>query len=150
MATTCRLLGPPELRHAPPPYTTTTEDDPMKSFINQGNPCLDFFFHVVPDTSPGYLIRRLELAWAHNSLTALKLICNLRGVRGTGKSDKEGFYTAVFLAASLPPQDTGWILEGPLVRKIEKNDRRKSKGKNKISRGGFGGRGRGEKRGREI
>ncbi|KAL2463630.1 hypothetical protein Fot_53286 [Forsythia ovata] len=68
----------------------------LPTFISSGNPCLDFFFHVVPDTSPGDLIRRLELAWAHNSLTALKLICNLRGVRGTGKSDKEGFYTASF------------------------------------------------------
>ncbi|CAK9160058.1 unnamed protein product [Ilex paraguariensis] len=30
----------------------------------------------------------------HNQLTTLKLICNLRGVRGIGKSDKKNFYTA--------------------------------------------------------
>ncbi|CAN1294572.1 Uncharacterized protein L728 [Linum perenne] len=62
--------------------------------LSTGNPCLDFFFHIVPDTPADQLIERLQLAWAHDSTTALKLICNLRGVRGTGKSDKEGFYAA--------------------------------------------------------
>ncbi|CAA3021155.1 Hypothetical predicted protein [Olea europaea subsp. europaea] len=194
MATTCRLLGPPELRHAPPSSTNTTEDDSISSlinpttdfdlseeeefenhpimgltennsatFISSGNPCLDFFFHVVPDTSPTDLIGRLELAWAHNSLTALKLICNLRGVRGTGKSDKEGFYTAALWLHNYHPKtlagnvkvfaDFGYfkdlleilyrILEGPLIRKIEKKEgRRKSGGKMKNFRGGYGGRGR--------
>ncbi|KAJ8647554.1 hypothetical protein MRB53_000577 [Persea americana] len=66
------------------------------TFLSTGNPCLDFFFHVVPDTPPERVTELLRLAWAHNPLTALKLICQLRGVRGTGKSDKEGFYTAVF------------------------------------------------------
>ncbi|OMO95317.1 hypothetical protein COLO4_15988 [Corchorus olitorius] len=64
------------------------------TFLSSGNPCLDFFFHVVPDTPSDQLIQRLELAWAHDALTTLKLVCNLRGVRGTGKSDKQGFYTA--------------------------------------------------------
>ncbi|KAL0344940.1 UNVERIFIED_CONTAM: hypothetical protein Sradi_4325300 [Sesamum radiatum] len=64
------------------------------TFFTTGNPCLDFFFHVVPDTPPETLIYRLELAWSHDPLKALKLVCNLRGVRGTGKSDKEGYYTA--------------------------------------------------------
>ncbi|PIA64211.1 hypothetical protein AQUCO_00201469v1 [Aquilegia coerulea] len=64
------------------------------TFLSTGNPCLDFFFHVVPDTPNHSLIQRLVLAWRHNSLTALKLICQLRGVRGTGKADKEGFYVA--------------------------------------------------------
>uniref|UniRef100_A0A453T530 Uncharacterized protein n=1 Tax=Aegilops tauschii subsp. strangulata TaxID=200361 RepID=A0A453T530_AEGTS len=45
------------------------------TYANSGDPCVDFFFHVDP-------------------LTALKLACNLRGVRGTGKSDREGFYAA--------------------------------------------------------
>ncbi|XP_074381775.1 uncharacterized protein LOC141723782 [Apium graveolens] len=78
------------------------EDSPMMgltenssaTYLSTCNPCLDFFFHVVPDTPPSQLIERLESAWAHDPLTTLKLICNLRGVRGTGKSDKEGFYTA--------------------------------------------------------
>ncbi|PRQ16506.1 hypothetical protein RchiOBHm_Chr7g0184991 [Rosa chinensis] len=66
------------------------------TFVTTGDPCLDLFFHVVPNTPASYLNQQLPLAWAHNALTTLKLICNLRGVRGTGKSDKEGFYTAAF------------------------------------------------------
>ncbi|KAL6011725.1 hypothetical protein ACLOJK_002189 [Asimina triloba] len=69
-------------------------ENPSPTFFSTGDPCLDFFFHVVPNTRPNTLIDLLRQAWAHNPLTALKLICNLRGVRGTGKSDKEGFYTA--------------------------------------------------------
>ncbi|KAL5719435.1 hypothetical protein ACHQM5_012214 [Ranunculus cassubicifolius] len=64
------------------------------TYLTSGNPCVDFFFHVVPDTPRETLTRRLELAWQHDALTTLKLIGHLRGVRGTGKSDKEGFYTA--------------------------------------------------------
>ncbi|KAK1401364.1 GPI inositol-deacylase PGAP1-like protein [Heracleum sosnowskyi] len=64
------------------------------TYLSSGNACLDFFFHVVPDTPPSQLVERLKAAWDHNPLTTLKLICNLRGVRGTGKTDKEGFYTA--------------------------------------------------------
>ncbi|KAI9168712.1 hypothetical protein LWI28_000965 [Acer negundo] len=64
------------------------------TFASTGNPCLDFFFRVVPDTPSKILKYRLRSAWAHDPLTTLKLVCNLRGVRGTGKSDKEGFYTA--------------------------------------------------------
>ncbi|PHU21722.1 hypothetical protein BC332_06829 [Capsicum chinense] len=113
------------------------------TFISSANPCLDFFFHVVPDTSPDDLIGRLELAWAHDPLTALKLICNLRGVRGTGKSDKEGFYAAAFWLHYIHPKtlannvhaiaEFGYfkdfleilyrILEGPFVRKEEKEKR---------------------------
>ncbi|CAA0843056.1 Uncharacterised conserved protein UCP015417-vWA [Striga hermonthica] len=65
------------------------------TFLSTGNPCLDFFFHVVPDTSPETLTERLKLAWEQDPLKALKLVCNLRGVRGTGKSDREGGYTAM-------------------------------------------------------
>lgn len=64
------------------------------TFLSTGNPCLDFFFHVVPDTPPQELLQRLKLSWKCDALTTLKLMCNLRGVRGTGKSEKEGFYTA--------------------------------------------------------
>ncbi|KAK1651017.1 hypothetical protein QYE76_068822 [Lolium multiflorum] len=59
-----------------------------------GNPILDFFFQVVPNTPPGRVHELLATAWAHDPLTTLKLVCNLCGVRGTGKSDKEGFYAA--------------------------------------------------------
>ncbi|KAF0923239.1 hypothetical protein E2562_003448 [Oryza meyeriana var. granulata] len=70
-----------------------TEND-SATYANSGNPCLDFFFQVVPDTPADRVRNLLAAAWAHDPLTALKLVCNLRGVRGTGKSDKEGFYAA--------------------------------------------------------
>ncbi|KAH0738955.1 hypothetical protein KY290_037660 [Solanum tuberosum] len=186
MTTKSLLVGPPALRREPPLSALTLNDpetvdipitgpsDEIKNldlsklplrgltennsatFISSGNPCLDFFFHVVPDTPPDDLIGRLELAWAHNPLTALKLICNLRGVRGTGKSDKEGFYAAAFWLHYTHPKtlacnvhafaDFGYfkdlleilyrILEGPFVRKKEKEEREKARGR------GGGGRGR--------
>ncbi|XP_010481865.1 PREDICTED: uncharacterized protein LOC104760612 [Camelina sativa] len=77
-----------------PPKGLTENFSP--TFLSSGNPCLDFFFHVVPNTSPEDLVQRLAVSWSHDPLTTLKLVCNLRGVRGTGKSDKEGFYTAAF------------------------------------------------------
>ncbi|XP_074348459.1 uncharacterized protein LOC141687172 [Apium graveolens] len=64
------------------------------TYVSTGNPCLDFFFHIVPGTPSSDIDTYLESAWPHDPLTTLKLICNLRGVKGTGKSDKEGFYTA--------------------------------------------------------
>ncbi|XVF81475.1 hypothetical protein PTKIN_Ptkin15bG0158200 [Pterospermum kingtungense] len=165
------LLGPPELRNPTPPpppppppsnsfmdlmvanfnkaNTSQPYSPPMgftenmsATFLSSGNPCLDFFFHVVPDTPPESIQERLRLAWVHNPLTTLKLICNLRGVRGTGKSDKEGFYTAAFwlhqhhpktLACNLDSfADFGYfkdlpeilyrLVEGSDVRKIQKED----------------------------
>ncbi|KAL1832428.1 hypothetical protein ACET3Z_002079 [Daucus carota] len=77
-----------------PPNTMGLTENNSATFLSSANPCLDFFFHVVPDTPPSQLVQRLEKSWSHDPLTTLKLICNLRGVRGTGKSDKEGFYTA--------------------------------------------------------
>ncbi|KAM0879355.1 hypothetical protein ACQ4PT_034296 [Festuca glaucescens] len=74
------------------------------TFANSGNPCLDFFFQVVPDTAPERVRDLLAAAWAHDALTALKLACNLRGVRGTGKSDKEGFYAAALWMHSNHPK----------------------------------------------
>uniref|UniRef100_A0A803LHK8 Uncharacterized protein n=1 Tax=Chenopodium quinoa TaxID=63459 RepID=A0A803LHK8_CHEQI len=95
------------------------------TFLSSGNPCLDLFFHVVPGTPADSLTQRLDLAWAHNPLSTLKLICNLRGVRGTGKSDKNGFYTAAFwlhknhpktLACNLPSfADFGYFKDFPEI-----------------------------------
>nr|XP_043629551.1 uncharacterized protein LOC122600841 [Erigeron canadensis] len=75
------------------PLLSFTENN-SATYISSQNPCLDFFFHVVPDTSPQDVINRVQSAWAHDPLTTLKLICNLRGVRGSGKSDKQCFYIA--------------------------------------------------------
>ncbi|KAL6144819.1 hypothetical protein ACLB2K_055509 [Fragaria x ananassa] len=128
------LLGPPQLHRSNVPTTQpepasgdafidslvadfnslnkpTTPKPPMgftennsATYLSSGNPCLDLFFHVVPDTPSSYLHQQLPLAWAHDALTTLKLICNLRGVRGTGKSDKEGFYTAALWLHSHHPK----------------------------------------------
>ncbi|CAN0901460.1 Uncharacterized protein L728 [Linum grandiflorum] len=113
------------------------------TYLSTGNPCLDFFFHIVPNTPADHLIARLHLAWAQDAITALKLICNLRGVRGTGKSDKEGFYAAALWLYNHHPKtlalnakalaEFGYfkdfveilyrILEGLDVRKRAKQDR---------------------------
>ncbi|GMI63947.1 hypothetical protein like AT5G13210 [Hibiscus trionum] len=160
------LLGPPELRHASTIAAPTGPSDPFMdamvanfnkanisppmgftenmsaTYLSTGNPCLDFFFHVVPDSPPHSIKEMLKLSWAHDPLTTLKLICNLRGVRGTGKSDKEGFYTAAFwlhehhpktLACNLDsfanfgyfkdlPEILYRMLEGPKVREIQKEE----------------------------
>ncbi|KAL2630015.1 hypothetical protein R1flu_014701 [Riccia fluitans] len=63
------------------------------TYLSSGSACLDFFFQVVPDTGVR-LIGLLDKAWREDALTALKLVMHLRGVRGTGKSDKENFYYA--------------------------------------------------------
>ncbi|KAH7856531.1 hypothetical protein Vadar_002533 [Vaccinium darrowii] len=144
------LLGPPEIRLPTTTTTTTTPNPPPMGFTENnsatylatGNPCLDFFFHVVPDTPPEQLVKRLVSAWDHDALMSLKLVCHLRGVRGTGKSDKEGFYTAAFWLHKHHPKtlacnvkaiaEFGYfkdmleilyrILEGPEIRKKEKTE----------------------------
>ncbi|CAL5054082.1 unnamed protein product [Urochloa decumbens] len=83
----------PPLAPPPPKKKTLTEND-SATFASSGDPCIDFFFHVVPDTPAESVAARLATAWAAEPLTALRLACNLRGVRGTGKSDREGFYAA--------------------------------------------------------
>ncbi|KAM0895422.1 hypothetical protein ACQ4PT_023834 [Festuca glaucescens] len=76
-----------------PPARTRTENN-SPTFSTSGDPCLDFFFHVVPGAPPESVSSLLADAWAKEPTTALRLACNLRGVGGTGKSDKEGFYAA--------------------------------------------------------
>ncbi|KAK1354966.1 hypothetical protein POM88_048222 [Heracleum sosnowskyi] len=75
-----------------PPKSRT--ENSSNAYASTGNPCLDFFFHVVPNMQESTLTNYLTHAYAHCPITAVKLVCNLRGVRGTGKSDKEGFYTS--------------------------------------------------------
>ncbi|KAM7279437.1 hypothetical protein ACFE04_006571 [Oxalis oulophora] len=112
-----------------------------RTYLSSGNPCLDFFFHVVPNTSTYELIQRLRLAWAHDDLTTLRLVYNLRGIRGLGKSDKQGFYTAAFWLYKNHPETLAYnvkslatdlgcfkdlleilymIIEGPDVRRKQK------------------------------
>ncbi|TXG72299.1 hypothetical protein EZV62_000878 [Acer yangbiense] len=128
------------LEEGKPPMGLTENLSP--TFLSTGNPCLDFFFHVVPDTPSDQLIPRLEVSWTHDPLTTLKLICNLRGVRGTGKSDKENFYMTAFWLYQKHPKtlslnarvfaDFGYfkdlpeilfrLLEGPEKRKMIKQE----------------------------
>ncbi|KAL6496423.1 hypothetical protein OROGR_029681 [Orobanche gracilis] len=170
LSTPISLIGPPEIYQqpiiaAPSAATTARKCDPFMdlmvanfnntvippmgltensspTFLSTGNPCLDFFFHVVPDTPPENLISRLQLAWEHDSLKTLKLVCNLRGVRGTGKSDKEGSYTAALWLHKTHPKTLACnvdsfagfgyskdlleilfrLLEGPDVRKLSKKE----------------------------
>ncbi|KAM1238606.1 hypothetical protein ACFX2I_039294 [Malus domestica] len=120
------------------PLGRTENNSP--TYLSSGNPCLDFFFHVVPDTPASYICQQLPMAWSHDPLTTLKLICNLRGVRGTGKSDREGFYTAAYWLFHNHPKTLGCnvasfaefgyfkdvleimyrVLEGPDVREVQK------------------------------
>ena len=105
-AASSSLVGPPGefLRAAaaipaasaptkPPPAKRLTENS-SPTFASSGDPCLDFFFHVVPGTPAASVASLLATAWCAEPATALRLVCNLRGVRGTGKSDREGFYAA--------------------------------------------------------
>nr|CAB3468602.1 unnamed protein product [Digitaria exilis] len=109
-AVSSNLVGPPVgfLRAAaahpagPPAPPTPTKPAPVKrltenaspTFASSGDPCLDFFFHVVPGTPAARVASLLADAWAAEPTTALRLACNLLGVRGTGKSDRKGFYAA--------------------------------------------------------
>ncbi|XP_039841876.1 uncharacterized protein LOC120702212 [Panicum virgatum] len=76
-----------------PPNKTRTENG-SATYAASGNPCLDLFFQVVPGTPPDRVRGLVAAAWASDPLTALRLVANLRGVRGTGKSDRDGFYAA--------------------------------------------------------
>jgi hypothetical protein len=77
----------------PPPAKRLTQNS-SPTFASSGDPCLDFFFHVVPGTPAATVASLLADAWAAEPNTALRLACNLLGVRSTGKSDRRGFYAA--------------------------------------------------------
>ncbi|EFJ14292.1 hypothetical protein SELMODRAFT_423699 [Selaginella moellendorffii] len=86
------LCGPPAAPKSP--LMGTTENLGL-TFYESGSACLDFFFHIVPVTTDKSRVQELAAAaWAEDPLTTLKLIFQLRGVRGTGKSDKLHFYDA--------------------------------------------------------
>ncbi|XP_059650875.1 uncharacterized protein LOC132297092 [Cornus florida] len=127
------------------------------TYLDTGNPCLDLFFHVVPDTDSKSLIKHLFKSWDHNPVTTLKLICNLRGVRGTGKTDKENFYKAALWLHQYHPKTLAYnvgvfaefgyfkdlpeilfrLLEGPKVRSIAKTEwetKKNKKGKGEARR----------------
>uniref|UniRef100_A0ACD5XGJ5 Uncharacterized protein n=1 Tax=Avena sativa TaxID=4498 RepID=A0ACD5XGJ5_AVESA len=91
---------------APPPSARAL------AYTSSGDSCVDFFFQVVPGaTAAADVASLLSVAWDKDAPTALRLVCHLRGVRGLGKSDRDGFYAAALwmhanhprtLAANLP------------------------------------------------
>ncbi|XP_030923504.1 uncharacterized protein LOC115953638 [Quercus lobata] len=106
----------------------------------------------VPSISSKETVEYVHKAWSHDPLTTLKLISNLRSIRGTGKSNKERFYTTALWLHKHHPKtlalnaktftEFGYfkdllkilyhILEGELVRETAKrewNTRKGSKGK---------------------
>ncbi|RLN13359.1 hypothetical protein C2845_PM09G20220 [Panicum miliaceum] len=68
----------PAPKPTPAPKKARTENN-SPTFASSGDPCLDFFFHVVPDTPLESVASRIADAWAREPLTALRLACNLRG-----------------------------------------------------------------------
>ncbi|KAJ1286102.1 hypothetical protein BS78_03G327600 [Paspalum vaginatum] len=84
---------------SPAPGRMTEEVVPQPGrpfeYASSGDPCVDFFYQVVPGVaSDADLAALLDAAWSRDARTALKLVCHLRGVRGLGKSDRDGFYAA--------------------------------------------------------
>ncbi|MCO5567513.1 hypothetical protein L7F22_021207 [Adiantum nelumboides] len=73
-------------------WLTLTENN-SATYSSSGDACVDFFFHVIPDTPSNTIVTRLEQAWKQDPLVALKLVFHLRDLRSKGKSDREGFYT---------------------------------------------------------
>ncbi|CAI5952609.1 unnamed protein product [Closterium sp. NIES-64] len=65
------------------------------TYVSSGSACVDFLFHVLPQTERDDAHRRLEAAWADDPATALRLVMQLRAVRGTGKSDRSSFFHCV-------------------------------------------------------
>jgi hypothetical protein len=118
------------------PRLARTENN-SATYANSGNACLDFF-QVVPDTAPERVRSLLSAVWARDPLSALKLVCNLRGVRGTGKSDREGFYASALwvhahhprmLACNVPALvEFGYLKDFPelLYRLVHGADARKA------------------------
>ncbi|KAH0858714.1 hypothetical protein HID58_086975 [Brassica napus] len=119
------LIGPPELRDSKPllPKPIIASG----SIFSSEGPNREWSGHVPlrRQSLPRLLLprcsqhaqeicgseERLQLAWDHDPLITLKLICNLRGVRGTGKSDKEGFYTAALWLHGSHPKTLACNLE---------------------------------------
>ncbi|KAK1395296.1 hypothetical protein POM88_014352 [Heracleum sosnowskyi] len=93
---------------APTIFWPDTEEESASS----GDPCVDFFFRAVPFSSQTILVNCLESSWAHDPLITLKLICNIRSIRGTGKNDREGFYMAALWLHRHHPKTLAYNVEG--------------------------------------
>ncbi|KAL4333989.1 hypothetical protein GQ457_07G016090 [Hibiscus cannabinus] len=90
-----------------PPMGFTENSSP--TYLSSGNPCLHFFFHVVPASPPDSIKEMLGLAWPQDPLTTLKL-------------DREGFYTSAFGYFKGLLQIFYRMLEGPTIRQIQNRE----------------------------
>ncbi|CAL5059944.1 unnamed protein product [Urochloa decumbens] len=104
----------PAAASTPAPAGKTLTENLSPTFASSGDPCLDFFFHVVPGTPGATVSALLSAAWSADPATALRLVANLRGVRGSGKSDREGFYAAALWLHARHPRTLA-LNAGPLA-----------------------------------
>jgi len=65
------------------------------TFNTSGHPIVDFFFHVMEQTSDDNTLQLLKKSWSSNALNTLKLVANLRDVRG-GKSIRYQSITCLY------------------------------------------------------
>jgi hypothetical protein len=79
MRTLQPVLMPPMAPRGPALHGQKTTRSPTR-VPSSDNPYINFFFQVVVDTLAQPVCKLVTIAWAHNPVTALKLIANLRGV----------------------------------------------------------------------
>ncbi|CAI0558885.1 unnamed protein product [Linum tenue] len=101
-----------------------TDDPPMglseqgsATYLSSGNPCLDFFFHIVPSTPADKLADRLNLAWARSSHRAQAYLQSSRGARAIAEFGYFKDFVEILYR----------ILEGLDVRKKAELERREER-----------------------
>ena len=70
-------------------------DNSALTFNTSGDATVDFFFHVMEDTSKKLTVDLVKKSWAQNPLDTLKLIANLRDIRG-GKAIKSQWLNCLY------------------------------------------------------
>ncbi|OWA50667.1 hypothetical protein BV898_15177 [Hypsibius exemplaris] len=78
------LYGPPDPRLS----DLTETENAAGAFTTTGSKCLDFFATVVRDTSVETVLKAFRDAWNESPEKAVKLLLNLRDIRG-GKGEKK-------------------------------------------------------------
>jgi hypothetical protein len=73
------VLMPPMAPRGPALHGQKTTRSPTR-VMSSDNPCLDLFFQVVLDRLAQRVRELVTIAWAHDPVTMLKLIANLRGM----------------------------------------------------------------------
>src|SRR5437867_3596209 len=92
-------------------HTTTENGD--KAFSTTGNACLDFFTRITRGASFNDYIDAFTKAWTENKETTIKILMNMRDIRG-GKGEK--LIPEVLLVYF--KKSTSVVAYEPLIRKI--------------------------------